>query len=185
VYPQTHIHKTNMFSQAIVLSVVAVVINCQVFDDPSLAKILSDRRKQTISGDFGVSFQQEDGTDFNEVADTDGYRVGQYSYIDSFGEKKTVKYEAGPEIGFRIISADNLPRPAQLPAQHQRIHAQRAQQRAHEAQQVANVIRQRQSQPQPQQVQSTRQLFKPQQEQVQPEEEDFGPPAPFSFTIEY
>ena len=130
--------------------------------DPSLAKILSDRRKQTIGGDYGVAFNQEDGTTFNEVADGEGYRVGQYSYIDSEGVKKTVKYEAGPEIGFRIISADNVPNPIPVPASHRRPDIEAEQQRRRLA-----APRQ---QPQP--------VFE------EPQPQSFGPPQPFSFTIE-
>jgi len=159
-----------MYSLVLLISLTAVIHGQHQFNgDVSLAKILSDRRKQSVTGDFGVSFQQEDGTDFNEVADVDGYRVGQYSYIDSNGEKKTVKYEAGPGIGFRIISADNIPQAVQLPAQHQQIQQRLSAQHQRIEQERAHLAVEPQPAPQP-------------QPQAQPQQ--FSPPQPFSFTVE-
>merc|ERR1711890_131119 len=87
--------------------------------DPSLARILSDKRAHTVAGDFAVAFKQEDGTVVNEESrSSDGQRRGSYSYYDDQGQH-TVEWQAGAG-GFQILNANNLPVGPQLtPAQQQ------------------------------------------------------------------
>lgn len=40
-----------------------------------------------------------------ETSDASGYVTGSYTYLDDKGVQHTVNYEAGPEIGYRIIKA--------------------------------------------------------------------------------
>merc|ERR1711890_47531 len=176
--------------------------------NPSLARILSDKRAHTVAGDFAVAFKQEDGTTVNEESrSSDGQRRGSYSYYDDQGQQHTVEWQAGAG-GFQILNANNLPVGPQLtPAQQQataaaaRAHQEAAARAAaNQGQQEANQFNQPQfNQQQFNQLQFNQQQFnqqpqtpvfntrfrnQPNQFQAQPQfqqRQQFAHPAPITF----
>lgn len=73
------------------------------------AAIIKESRYLSTGGQFGSSYSQEDGVEFNEEADSEGNRKGSYTYIDPNGQRRTVTYTAGKD-GFHA-SGDHLPVP--------------------------------------------------------------------------
>lgn len=77
------------------MSVLALSVYGQQYQDPRTAAIISEQRYLSGDGKFGAAYTQEDGTDFKEETDSDGTRRGSYSYIDPNGQKRSISYTAG------------------------------------------------------------------------------------------
>lgn len=81
--------------QIVLVSVLALSVNGQKYQDARTAAIISEQRYLSGDGKFGSAYTQEDGTDFKEETDADGTRHGSYSYIDPNGQKRSITYTAG------------------------------------------------------------------------------------------
>lgn len=95
-----------MFRLVVISCAVAACLSQNV--DPKNARILKEQRFNAGDGRTGAAFATEDGHIFREESDSDGNRIGQYSYIGQDGETYTVKYSAGKD-GFRILDGSHVP----------------------------------------------------------------------------
>jgi len=91
----------------IVLSCAVAACLGQLVDERD-AKILKEQRFNNGDGRAGAAFATENEIIFREESDSEGNRIGQYSYIGEDGQTYTVKYSAGKD-GFRILDGSHIP----------------------------------------------------------------------------
>merc|ERR1712002_192101 len=103
------LYRTTMRSLVLLLALVGVSV--AQFENGHV-KILQDRRYQQ-GASFGNFRNQEDGIKYQEETDPNGIRRGYWEYPDETGRIVRTEFEAGPGIGFKIVSSNNV---------HQSIH---------------------------------------------------------------
>merc|ERR1712173_84727 len=74
--------------------------------------VKKDKTSQSSAASRSFSFQTEgEDQQFSEQSDSEGERIGSYSYISPEGDKITVRYSAGKN-GFVILNPEEvLPQP--------------------------------------------------------------------------
>jgi len=97
-----------MFRFVVFASAVAATLGQQVALDERDAKIVKEQRFNAGDGRTGAAFATENEINFREETDSEGTRIGQYSYIGADGKTYFVKYSAGKE-GFRILDGAHVP----------------------------------------------------------------------------
>merc|ERR1712212_145373 len=100
-----------LIMRSLVLLLALVGVSVAQFENGHV-KILQDRRYQQ-GASFGNFRNQEDGIKYQEETDANGIRRGFWEYPDETGRIVRTEFEAGPGIGFKIISSNNV---------HQSIH---------------------------------------------------------------
>merc|ERR1711997_461891 len=77
--------------------------------------VKKDKTSETSAASRSFSFQTEgEDQQFSEESDSEGERIGSYSYISPEGDKITVRYSAGRN-GFVILNPEEvLPQPVVL-----------------------------------------------------------------------
>merc|ERR1711915_1039003 len=95
-----------LIMRSLVLLMALVGVSVAQFENGHV-KILQDRRYQQ-GASFGNFRNQEDGIKYQEETDPNGVRRGFWEYPDETGKIIRTEFEAGPGIGFRILSSNNV-----------------------------------------------------------------------------
>lgn len=97
-----------MFRFVVFASAVAAALGQQVALDERDARIIKEQRFNNGDGRTGAAFATENEINFREETDSEGNRIGQYSFIGDDGKTYFTKYIAGKD-GFRILDGDHIP----------------------------------------------------------------------------
>lgn len=111
----------------LVTTILVVTAHAQF--ENGFVKILEDQRYQD-GATFGNFRNQEDGIRYKEETNALGVRTGFWEYPDENGRLVKVEFEAGPGIGFRIVSSNVVdPTPQAAKTVQPQVPVQRAEPR--------------------------------------------------------